>query len=73
MDTSETTEEVSSVGMEKREERRYWRPIVPFASEKSFAALNKALANLWSGKKMSKNHKIAPRWLLGRNQMGNPR
>lgn len=54
MKTTENTEEVSSDGMEKREERRNWRQIAPCSSEKPMADLKKVLANLWSRKKIKK-------------------
>ena len=65
MKTMETTEEVSSVGMEKREERRNWRQIVPCAREKPLTdlkkALKKAYANLWSRKKIAKKAHVSRR------------
>jgi hypothetical protein len=54
MKTMETTEEMSSVGMEKRVERRNWRQIDPCAREKPMADWKKVLANLGSGKRITK-------------------
>ncbi|MGB8368794.1 MAG: hypothetical protein ACLPYZ_03105 [Limisphaerales bacterium] len=54
MKTMETTEEVSSDGMEKRVERHNWRQIGPCAREKPMADLKKVLANPWSRKKITK-------------------
>jgi hypothetical protein len=54
MKTMETTEEVPSDGMEKRVERRKWRQIAPCAREKPMADWEKALANPWSRKKITK-------------------
>jgi hypothetical protein len=73
MKTMETTEEMSSVGMEKRVERRNWRQIAPCAKEKPIADLKNVLANLWSRKRITKNHQKGPRWSWARNQMGNVR
>ena len=73
MKTMATTEEVSSVGMEKREGRRNWRQIVPCAREKLLADLKKVLANLWSGKKMSKNRKKSPTLVVGQKPNGKSR
>jgi hypothetical protein len=50
----ETTEEVSSNGMEKCVERHEWRQIGPFASEKPMADWKKVLAILWSRKRITK-------------------
>jgi hypothetical protein len=50
----ETTEEVSSDGIEKRVERRKSRRSAPCASEKRRKDWGKRLANLWGRKKSTK-------------------
>jgi hypothetical protein len=56
--------------MEKREERRNWRQIVPCAREKPLADLKKALANLWSRQKVTKNHPKRSTQVVGKKQYG---
>jgi hypothetical protein len=70
MKTMETTEEVSSRGLEKRVKMRNWQRITPFAKENR-GGLEKGLANLWSRQKIAKNHPKDPRWSWVRNHMGN--
>jgi hypothetical protein len=51
--TPETTEEVSLQGAENRVARHKCQPSAPFA-RKTEGGLQKWLANLWSGKKITK-------------------
>jgi hypothetical protein len=67
--TMETTEAVSSDGLEKRLKRHHWRQIAPGAREKPRDARKKVLANRWSRKRITKNHQKGPRWSWARNQM----
>jgi len=54
MKTMETTEEMSSDGMEKRVERRNWRQIAPCARKKPVADLKKVLVNPQTGRESRK-------------------
>ena len=54
MKTPETTEEVSSHGVEKRAERHNWRTNRLLCQRKTEGGLEKGLANLWSRKKITK-------------------
>jgi len=71
MKTMETTEELSSDGMEKRVERHNWRQIAPCAREKPRDANKKVLANLWSRQRIKKNHEKGLRRSWARSHMGN--
>ena len=73
MKTMETTEAVSSDGMEKCVERRNWRQIASCAREKPRDANKKVLANLWSRQRITKNHQKGPRWSWVRSYMGDVR
>jgi hypothetical protein len=54
MKTMETTEEVSSRGVEKHAERHKCQRSAPFAREKPRRYWKKGLANLWRRKKFTK-------------------
>ena len=69
MKTMATMEELSSVGLEKREERRNWRQIVPCAREKPLANLKKTLQIRGAGRKSRKR----PTPVMGKKPNGKSR
>jgi hypothetical protein len=72
MKTTETTEEVSSDGMEKRVERHKSQRIAPFASEEPRADWKKdEKKKTCKPVKQEENHEKGPRRSWARNQMGN--
>jgi hypothetical protein len=68
MKTMETTEEVSSDGMEKRAERRNWRQIAPVPEKNLWRTGKGACKSL----KKEENREKGSRWSWIRNQMENP-
>jgi hypothetical protein len=66
MITMETTEEVSSRGVEKCAERHKWQRSAPFAREKPWVAWKKGLVILWSRKRIAKK----PMLVVGKKPNG---
>ena len=71
MKTRETTEEMSSHGVEKRVERRKSQRSAPCAREKPRAVRKNVGKRTCKLADQEENHEKGPRWSWARNQMGN--